>query len=415
MINVSMRSHLIAGAAAIVGTSAIALAPVVQPTLTSAATRASDVALAAFANPVTELIDTGVLLSNLLTWSSYDTDAGGGAFNWPYTGTPTFPAGIGDVVNTALWNSTSLGYYSYVGLIPQLINDPVPSLQQLGVNLIGYVSDAIYWTGETVKSISDGVWALPSQLLVATQELLSGDFQAALATLTTAVVGPVIDAINNATTGIQGIVGSVVTNAIAVLGVVPQLSQTVAGSLAGGVQVIANKALAIINDFVTSVASLDVEGAWNAVVGGIVGPEGLPGTLLNLTVGPGVQTGTVASADDIPSNFVPSLRTAFQAAQWTVADALTTGASSSAAATAAPAPAAAKLAAAAEAAEDEADDSGAPAGGVSNDNDSSGNGSAATGGSKGGEKGNAKAGRSSDSNGSGHGKGHSARAARNAS
>lgn len=414
MINVSMRSHLIAGAAAIVGTSAIALAPVVQPTLTSAATRASDVALAAFANPVTELIDTGVLLSNLLTWSSYDTDAGGGAFNWPYTGTPTFPAGIGDVVNTALWNSTSLGYYSYVGLIPQLINDPAPSLQQLGVNLIGYVSDGIYWTGETVKSISDGVWALPSQLLVATQQLISGDFPGALATLTTAVVGPITDAINNATTGIQGIVGSVVTNAIAVLGVVPQLVQTVAGSLAGGVQVIANKALAIINDFVTSVASLDVEGAWNAVVGGIVGPEGLPGTLLNLTVGPGVQTGTVASADDIPSNFVPSLRTAFQAAQWTVADALTTGASSSAAATAAPAPAAAKLAAAA-AAEDEADDNGAPAGGASTDNDSSDNGSAATGGSKGGEKGNAKAGRSSDSNGGGHGKGHSARAARNAS
>lgn len=406
MINISMRSHLIAGAAAIVGTSAIALAPVVQPTLTTAATRASDVALAAFANPVSELIDTGVLLSNLLTWSSYDTDAGGGAFNWPYTG-------IGDIVNNALYNETSLGYYSYVGLIPQMINDPLPSLQQLGVNLIGYVSDGIYWTGEGVKSISDGVWALPSQLLTAAQELIGGDFQAALATLTTAIVGPITDAINNFTTGLQGIAGSVVTNAVALVTVLPQIFQTFAGSVVGGVQVLANKTLAIVNDFVTSLASLDVEGAWNAVVDGVVGPEGLPGTLFNLTVGPGIQTGTVTDADDIPANFVPSLRTAFQATQWTVADALTSGAASSAAATAAPAPAAAKLAAAAEAAADEAADSaaadnGAASGGASADSDAADNGSAATG-SKGGEKDNAKAGRSSGAGGSGHGKGHSAR------
>lgn len=407
MINISMRSQLIAGAAAIVGTSAIALAPVVQPTLTAATTRASDVALAAFANPVSELIDTGILASNLLTWSSYDTDAGGGEFNWPYTG-------IGDVINQALYNSTSLGYYSYVGLLPQLINDPAPSLQQLGVNLIGYVSDGIYWTAEAVKSISDGVWALPSQLLVATQQLIGGDFQAALTTLTTAIIGPITDAINDITTGVQGIAGSVVTNAIAVLTSVPQLVQTLAGSLVGGVQLLANKSLAIVSDFVTSLASLDVEGAWNAVVDGVVGPEGLPGLLLNLTVGPGVQTGTVTGPDDIPSNFVPSIRTAFQATQWTMADALTSGAASSAAAT--PAPAAAKLAAAAAAAADEADsaaaDSGA-GGGASTDSDAGDNGAAATG-SSGSEKGNAKAGRS-DSAGSAHGKGHSARAAKRAS
>jgi len=401
-----MRSHLIAGAAAIVGTSAIALAPVVQPTLTTATTRASEVALAAFANPVTELINTGLLASNLLTWSSYDTDAGGGSFNWPYTG-------IGDVINQALYNSTSLGYYSYVGLIPQLINDPVPSLQQLGVNLIGYVSDAIYWTGEAAISISDGVWALPSQLIVATQELISGDFQAALATLTTAVIGPITDAINNLTTGVQGIAGSVVTNAIAVLTSVPQLVQTLAGSLVGGLQLLANESLAIVSDVVTSLASLDIEGAWNAFIGGVVGPEGLPGLVLNATVGPGIQTGAVAGPDDIPSNFVPSLRTAFQATQWTIADALTSGAASSAAAT--PAPAAAKLAAAAEAAADEADDSaaadnGSAGGGASTDSDAGDNGSAATG-SGGSEKGNAKAGRS-DAGGSAHGKGHSARAAK---
>lgn len=408
MINISMRSQLIAGAAAIVGTSAIALAPVVQPTLTAATTRASDVALAAFANPVSELIDTGILASNLLTWSSYDTDAGGGSFNWPYTG-------IGDVINQALYNSTSLGYYSYVGLLPQLINDPAPSLQQLGVNLIGYVSDGIYWTAEAVKSISDGVWALPSQLLAATQQLIGGDFQAALTTLTTAIIAPITDAINDITTGVQGIAGSVVTNAIAVLTSVPQLVQTLAGSLVGGVQLLANKSLAIVSDFVTSLASLDVEGAWNAVVDGVVGPEGLPGLLLNLTVGPGVQTGAVASPDDIPSNFVPSIRTAFQATQWTMADALTSGAASSAAAT--PAPAAAKLAAAAAAAADETDssaaaDSGA-GGGASTDSDAADNGAAATG-SSGSEKGNAKAGRS-DSSGSAHGKGHSARDAKRAS
>ena len=158
-------------------------------------------------------------------------------------------------------NSTSLGYYSYGrSSFLQLINDPAPQpSQQLGVNLIGCVGDGIYlWTAKRSKSISDGV-ALPSPVARRDSAADLRGFPGALATLTTAVVGPITDAINNATTGIRASLVPVITNAIAVLGACAATHADGYDSLAGGVRMIANKALAIINGFVTSVASLIVE------------------------------------------------------------------------------------------------------------------------------------------------------------
>ena len=46
---------------------------------------------------------------------------------------------------------------------------------------------------------------------------------------------------------------------------------------------------------------------------------------LNLTTGAGVQTGPILNPEtDVPGNFVPSWRTSFQAAVWSIADALQT-------------------------------------------------------------------------------------------
>jgi hypothetical protein len=74
----------------------------------------------------------------------------------------------------------------------------------------------------------------------------------------------------------------------------------------------------------SNLASLNVEGAWNAAVEGLLGPSGTPGLALNLSIGAGVQTGAIESEADIPTNFVPSLRTAAQAGVWSLQNALST-------------------------------------------------------------------------------------------
>jgi hypothetical protein len=64
--------------------------------------------------------------------------------------------------------------------------------------------------------------------------------------------------------------------------------------------------------------------------------------LFNLNTGAGVQTGPILNPEtDIPDNYVPSIRTSFQAAQWTARVALQTTPTAEAAPAAAAAPVAA--------------------------------------------------------------------------
>ena len=210
MINVSMRSHLIAGAAAIVGTSAIALAPVVQPTLAIRRHSGFRRGAGCVRQPGhrTDRHRCAVEQPAHLVFPRH----GRRRRRVPTGRTPGPPPSR---PASATLSTRRCGtrprwvYYSYVGLIPQLINDPAPSLQQLGVNLIGYVSDGIYRTGRNGQV--DQRRRVGSAFSVARRDSAADlrGFPRCAGTLTTAVVGPITDAINNATTGIQGIVGSV--------------------------------------------------------------------------------------------------------------------------------------------------------------------------------------------------------------
>jgi len=88
---------------------------------------------------------------------------------------------------------------------------------------------------------------------------------------------------------------------------------------------VAQQAIAIVTGVVSSLSTLNFEGAWNTAVNGLLGPSGIQGTLLNLITGAGIQTGPILDPEtDIPTNFVPSFRTAAQAAQRTLTGALET-------------------------------------------------------------------------------------------
>jgi hypothetical protein len=109
-------------------------------------------------------------------------------------------------------------------------------------------------------------------------------------------------------------------------------------------------------------AATTFEDGWNAAIDGIFGATGIPGTILNVTIGAGQQTGPIPAGppptfepteESIAANYVPSVRTVVQSAVKGVANALATPVPGAVPAAAAPS-AASALAASARAASVEA-------------------------------------------------------------
>ena len=305
-MHISLRSHLTAGTAAVVAVGAIAATPAPA---TSPATPlinvspVAQVALAAFSSPLAQLFATVDLANNYLTDPVSDPR---NAASWPYAnfgttfGTPPvnyplLPAALAD---------SSLGGYSSVGLISQIIDDALPIISQLGYNgldYINYTGNAVFFAGET---LTQAVWT-------AVGEAVMGDFPGALATITTAVS----DAGSALLSAGSFVLQSVVTHASAVIGTLVGSLPTLLGVTVAQAQVVAASVTAVLTNTVAALGGGDIEGAWNAVVDGLLGPSGIPGTLLNLSIGAGVQTGPIATPDaaGIAAVFVPSTRTIVQA------------------------------------------------------------------------------------------------------
>ncbi|MGV0993631.1 MAG: hypothetical protein ACOYB7_15405, partial [Mycobacterium sp.] len=345
-MQISVRSHLIAGTAAIVGAGAI-MAPVAQghlalPTLSMPSS--ASVALAAFDSPFAALLGTIEMGQNYAFAAYYNGSGdiptpGAGEANWPYAG---FDLPGGDLLNSALYNNVELGLYSHVGELPQNINDAMPVLRQLETNVAGYFNAGITGLTSAGLALTDGLWNFPSVLVNAAQLALAGNFSAALSLVTNAVIAPIQLAAQSLIAAGTYIASNVITHLGAVVAALPQIATVFAGAAVGGAALAAEMSTAVGQAVVGNLLSLNFQGAWNAGVAGLLGPSGLPGLALNQLAGAGTQTGPITSAADIPTNFVPSLRTATQGAAWTLASALAT---SAAPAAAVPARAAARTAA----------------------------------------------------------------------
>ena len=79
-----------------------------------------------------------------------------------------------------------------------------------------------------------------------------------------------------------------------------------------------------------TLSAVNIEDAWNATVGGPLGPTGLPGTVLHLFIGQGVQIAPITGATraDIQAtfaaSFAPSILTELQSATREIVAALQT-------------------------------------------------------------------------------------------
>ena len=138
--------------------------------------------------------------------------------------------------------------------------------------------------------VSDAVFNTPFALITAAQLALAGQIDAAIAELQTQILVPLQDGI---ATGIQAgtyILNNVVANATTLLtDTLPRLVSGLAEATVAGTTYLVETAIAVATDVASNLASLNVEGAWNAAVNGLLDPgSGLLGSVAALTVGVGL-------------------------------------------------------------------------------------------------------------------------------
>jgi len=319
-----LRAPLAAGTIAVMGAAAVMTAPAdnADRLLAALAVPSSNlVALTAWQNPIVALLDSGEVAENYVFGSYYNggdvPTPGAGEANWPYAG---FGQTGGDVLNFLLYQEE---HYRYVGFLDNLTAEAyLPAVQQFQINVEDYISVVLSGLNLAARELATGVWDLPSAALNAVQLAAQGQFAEALTVISDAIIGPIMAAGQSVLDAGSYVVSNVVARAGAVVAVVPQILTVFAGSAIGGASVLAQKTVAIINGVASSLSTLNFEGAWNTAVDGLLGPSGIPGTLLNLNTGAGVQTGPIVDLPDVAANFVPSFRTALQNAQWTIRGAL---------------------------------------------------------------------------------------------
>lgn len=336
-MSVSLRLPLIAGTAAALTAGAVVVTPAGHPERlleALASTSSAQVSLTAFANPFNALLATAELAQNYTLGAYYNggdaPTAGAGEANWPYAG---FDQVGGDVLNYQLYNDPALGYYNWVGTAPNNVDNASPVIRQLEVNWSSYGNAVFSGLIDAATAVSTGVWDYPAALVDAAQLALAGQFTQAIGVLIDAVVTPAAAAAQSLFDAGAYIVSNVAARLGTVIQQLPQIIRTFTGWAVGGAALLAERTASIASTWLSQLAQLDIEGAWNTAVNGWLGPEGLPGLALNLSMGAGVQTGAIVNpTTDIATNFVPSLRTATLAAVWSTAAALQTSAPGSSAA-----------------------------------------------------------------------------------
>lgn len=292
-MQISLRSHLIAGTAAVVGASAIAMTPVVAqhdlalPAIQSPAASAQ-VLLAGYDSPISELFRSLGQANNFIFGS------GNALADYPFIQSPG-----GLAIIQAGYN------FNAAGIFPQIINDAAPIVRQLGTNGSAYLDttfNALYQIG---FDLSEGVWNAAGQALTLN---IAG------------AVNTLIAAVQSAgATALQAgnfVLSNVVAKATALISEVPTLANLVVGAVTGQAQVLAGAVVTFANNLVAAVQTGNPETIWNTTVDGLFGPTGLPGVINALTVGAGVQTGV--------ATVVPSVRGVIQATVKGIATALAT-------------------------------------------------------------------------------------------
>lgn len=269
-MNVSLRSQMTAGVAAL-GAAVVAVAPITQPDLlpTAAQRIAAAVELSGFSNPVIAITD------NIFFAAGYFLDQ--------------------DFVNeNTVWPDSFSGEFLYAplnyGILPDFANQfSTGPLSGLVNNLGGYGFAGITAALNLIDGVAGSAFNAPFAIVDAVQELIGGDPAAALQTLITAIVEPLQSAIDEVVYDVGYIVDNILGNIQTVVTfTIPFLVAEVVGAVVDNVGLVASLLADTAASFVANLAALDIEGAWNDIVDGILGPDGTLGQIVELTIGIGL-------------------------------------------------------------------------------------------------------------------------------
>jgi len=252
-----------------------------------------DVALAGLSSPLGALIGTVQVLNNDL-----------------FNGIDTYP---------------DYPWDPFQGIGPEFIYVALPIISQLGFNGFNYLGGSIDALSTSAQILTDAVWNLPGAIVTAAGQAIGGQFSEALATLVEATLAPIQDAGQIALDAGLAVLGGVAAHLTNVVVSLPGIAGDLLATVGGALSAIAGAAVTIGSQTLAALTTLDLEGAWNTVVDGLLGPVGvdgevtssLPGTLLAVTVGPGL--GPLGPGNGYA---VPSLRMWAEKSQLTIANAV---------------------------------------------------------------------------------------------
>ena len=298
-MQLSLRSQMIAGVAAL-GATAVAIAPLSQPTLAPSMARvSSEVQLSALVNPIS-LINANIAylaedVLSTLVWNGPDE------LFWPNG----FYSADGEFVYYPQW----------VGAIPNAANQfSLGPLAALVNNLSGYAEAALSTTLSVVEGVSSAIWNTPAAVVSAVGYLAAGDTASALAVLQTQIIAPLQTGIAQAVAGVGFIIDNVIGNVQSLATItIPGLIANVGSQIVGSASYMIQSAVATATQVVTDLAGLQFEAAWNDALDGFLGPNGTLGQLESFTIGVGIiedvtyddgQGGTFV----MPTVTVPSIK-----------------------------------------------------------------------------------------------------------
>lgn len=292
-MDVSLRSRLIAGTAAMAAASAVAVSGVTTAgvDLPGAQVWGPDVRLAALANPVLAVFDT-IEKTNLYLLS------------------------IAEPPTTQ---------FDRAGIIPDLLGAGFPILSQYFLNAPDYVATTVDYLfadyGGTrpigpypgaLRILTWAVDAIPANIGYAAQQVFSGNLVGALQTLQFAFVNPVQAALYQTLNAGLYAIGGVGTRVAAVATAITDWIPTTIRNLADDVTVVLNAAGSVLGNVAYGLQTGNPEAIWNSLVTGLLGTVSnpafptIPDALINQTIGEGGRIYTVPGS---PSYLeVPSMR-----------------------------------------------------------------------------------------------------------
>ena len=300
-MQLSLRSQMIAGVAAL-GATAVAITPFAQSAVMPSLARvSSEVQLSAFVNPVAVI--AGVIEGTVAEVFNSAALPDSNNLYWPdsfYSDT----------------NYDILYAPGYVGLIPDTVNQfSFGALSALVNNLSGYAEAGLSAPTGLIGGVTSAVWNAPQAAIAAVGYLAAGDTASALAVLQTQIIAPLTAGIQQAANGVGYIIDNVLGNAQTLFGdTLPRLVANVVSQVVGASTYIVQSAIATVSQVVTDLAGLQLENAWNDAINGFLGVNGTLGQIAALTMG---STGIVQDItyDDgeggtivVPTVVVPSVR-----------------------------------------------------------------------------------------------------------